>query len=230
MVKRLAIIPAKSGSVRIKNKNIKEFKNKPIINYTLELCKKTKMFNKIHVSTESRKIKNLVEKKGFTVDFLRPKKLSEKNIPLIDVAKFVQEEYKRRKLNFDQIWVFSACAPLLRQKDVINAEKIFKKFAKKKIVIPVSEYNAPIEWAFKMHKNKLSHFFKNQKKLMTPSQNLKKKYYDLGYFFIMTPKHLSQNFFKSKFAGYLIPKERAVDIDDSEDWKLAENIFKKNNQ
>ena len=228
MVKRLAIIPARSGSKRIKDKNIKLFKKQPIINYTLALCKKSKMFNKIHISTDSDQIKKIVKKKGFSIDFMRPKKLSKKNIPLIDVAKFVFKEYKKLKLKFDQIWIFSACAPLLKLHDIIRAEKIFKKFNQENIVIPVCEYNAPIEWAFIMKKNKLHHFFKNQKKLMTPSQNLKKKYFDLGYFFVMSPKHLSQNFFNSKFSGCPIPKIRAVDIDDVDDWLLAEKLFQKN--
>ena len=92
MIKRLAIIPARSGSKRIKDKNIKLFKKQPIINYTLALCKKSKMFNKIHISTDSDQIKKIVKKKGFSIDFMRPKKLSKKNIPLIDVAKFVFKE------------------------------------------------------------------------------------------------------------------------------------------
>ena len=229
MIKRLAIIPARSGSVRIKNKNIKLFNKKPVIYYTLEICKKSRMFKKIHVSTDSKKIKKVVEKKGFSVEFLRLKKLSQKNVPLIDVAKYVAKEYKKRNLIFDQIWVFSSCAPLLKLKDLKKAEKVFNRLNQDRIVIPVSEYNAPIEWAFTIKKNKLSHFLKNQKKLMTPSQNLKKKYHDLGYFFILSPKHLDENFFKSKFAGCFIPKNRAIDIDDIEDWKLAEQLFKRNN-
>ena len=69
MIKRLAIIPARSGSVRIKNKNIKLFNKKPVIYYTLEICKKSRMFKKIHVSTDSKKIKKVVEKKVFQLSF-----------------------------------------------------------------------------------------------------------------------------------------------------------------
>ena len=52
MTKRLAIIPARGGSKRIKNKNIKLFCYKPIILRTLDTVIKSKLFNKIHVSTD----------------------------------------------------------------------------------------------------------------------------------------------------------------------------------
>ena len=55
MKKRLLIIPAKGYSKRIKEKNIKKFHGKPIISYTLSTAKKSKLFKKIHVSTESKK-------------------------------------------------------------------------------------------------------------------------------------------------------------------------------
>ena len=58
-MKRLAIIPARGSSKRIKNKNIKSFLGKPIINYTLETIIKSKLFSEIHVSTDSKKIKKI---------------------------------------------------------------------------------------------------------------------------------------------------------------------------
>ena len=69
-IKRLAIIPARSGSQRIKNKNIKIFHNKPIISYSIKTALKSKLFKKIHVSTESKKIKKVVKSYGLNIDFL----------------------------------------------------------------------------------------------------------------------------------------------------------------
>ena len=69
--KRIAIIPARSGSVRIKNKNIKSFFNKPMISYPIDALKKSKLFEKIHISTDDTKIKKIVEKLGIKFDFLK---------------------------------------------------------------------------------------------------------------------------------------------------------------
>ena len=72
----IAIIPARSGSKRIKNKNIKRFCKKPIIYWSIKAAIKSKVFKKIYVSTDSKKIANLSKKFGAEVPFLRSKKLS----------------------------------------------------------------------------------------------------------------------------------------------------------
>ena len=64
MIKRLAIIPARSGSKRIKNKNIKKFLGTNLINYSVDACIESNIFKKIHISTDSSKILNLLKKKS----------------------------------------------------------------------------------------------------------------------------------------------------------------------
>ena len=86
---RLLIIPARGGSKRIKNKNIKKFHNKPIIQYPLTSAKKSKLFNVIHVSTEDKSIFKLVKKIGFSPDFFRDKKLGNNSVGIGEVIKFV---------------------------------------------------------------------------------------------------------------------------------------------
>ena len=58
----VAIIPAKDGSKRLKNKNIKILNNKPMIYWTIKYAKESKLLDKIYVSTNSKKISNLVKK------------------------------------------------------------------------------------------------------------------------------------------------------------------------
>ena len=76
-MKNIAIIPARGGSKRIKNKNIKLFFGKPIIQRTYEILKKSKLFSEIVVSTESSKIKKVCEKFGVKSFILRPKNFQE---------------------------------------------------------------------------------------------------------------------------------------------------------
>lgn len=73
----LALIPARSGSQRVKNKNIKLLGNKPLIAYTIAAAKKAKLITRIIVSTDSKKIANISQKYGAEVPFLRPKKISQ---------------------------------------------------------------------------------------------------------------------------------------------------------
>ena len=72
----LAIIPARVGSKRIKKKNIISFFNQPIISYSIKKCINSKLFEKVIVSTDSIEIKEIAEKFGACVPFLRPKKIS----------------------------------------------------------------------------------------------------------------------------------------------------------
>jgi len=66
---RIAIIPARGGSKRIKNKNIIDFLGKPLIAYALDAARDSDLFDKIHVSTDSDEIRNIVEGLGYEVDF-----------------------------------------------------------------------------------------------------------------------------------------------------------------
>ena len=72
----VCIIPARKGSKRIKNKNIKLFCGKPIIYYPLKLSIKSKLFDKIIVSTDSKIIENISKKFGADLVIQRPKNIS----------------------------------------------------------------------------------------------------------------------------------------------------------
>ena len=89
MVKRIAIIPARGGSKRIPNKNIRDFCGKPMISYALEAARDSALFDCIHVSTDSKKIAEATQKEGFDVDFMRTAELSDDHTPTMPVLKYV---------------------------------------------------------------------------------------------------------------------------------------------
>ena len=81
----IAIIPARAGSKRIKNKNIKLFFGKPLIFYSIKLALKSKLFDKVIVSTDSQKIAKIAKSFGADVPFLRPKNIStDSNCLIVD--------------------------------------------------------------------------------------------------------------------------------------------------
>ena len=63
-MKPICIIPARKGSKRIKNKNIKLFAGKPLISYVIRIAKKSKLFSRVIVSTDSKKLLILQKKMG----------------------------------------------------------------------------------------------------------------------------------------------------------------------
>ncbi len=176
-IKRLAILPARSGSKRIKNKNIKIFNDKPMIHHILNKLLKSKLFSKIHVSTDSKKISKISEKVGIKNDFYRPKNLSDDHTSLIEVAKFVYSKYVKLKYEFDEIWIILPCSPFIKIRDLRKIVKILS--LNKTNVITVSEFITPVEWAFQIKENKFLTPL-NKINFKKRSQDIKKKYYDTG--------------------------------------------------
>ena len=72
----IAILPARSGSKRIKNKNTYVVNGKPLIAHTLDIIKKSRIFDQIIVSTDSQHIADISKKNGANIPFLRSKSLS----------------------------------------------------------------------------------------------------------------------------------------------------------
>lgn len=227
MIKRLLIIPARAGSKRIKNKNFKLFLKKPIILYSLDAAIKSKLFEKIHVSTDSQRIIKLLKKKrNIDVDFIRPKSLSGGKTSIMKVINYVYKKFKDNKFYFDEIWSISACAPLINKDDLKNVSKIAKN---NKTVLAVTEYPTPIEWAAALNKKNVIKFL-NTKNIEIRSQDIKKKYYDSGCLIAIPNQVLDKNYLNlnQNCVGYILPKSRSIDIDDLEDWKIAEALYKKN--
>jgi len=226
-MKRIAIIPARGGSKRIPQKNIKYFCGKPIINYPIEAIIKSKLFCEIHVSTDSREIVKAVNLKGIKVDFLRPKNLSDDHTPLMPVIKYVLEQYNKREQYFDEIWVVLPCSPFLKARDLVNASQIFNNSINNNFLMTVTEYSVPIEWAFKINEDGYLDSI-NKGAFAIRSQDLEKKYYDAGLFYAYRSKFI----LKSNESGsdenilpYFLKKGETIDIDDMEDWTYAEKLY-----
>ena len=222
-MQRLLIIPARGGSKRIKNKNIKIFHKKPVIYYPLNAAKKSKLFKKIHVSTENKKINLIVEKFGIKNDFFRDKKLSDDNVGIFKVINFVIKKYKEKNIIFDEVWCMYASSALIKKNDLIKISKSFLK--QKNSFLTVSKFPVPIYWAFKKKNNGILKPV-YPKKLEIDSKKFEQFYYDNGCLIILKKKDFLKSPNKITFTGYNLPIYKAVDIDDMEDWKLAAKFYK----
>lgn len=223
MTRRLLIIPARGGSKRIRNKNIKKFNKKPIIQYPLSSAKKSKLFDTIHVSTESKTIFTLVKKIGFKPDFLRDRKLGKNSVGINDVINFVINKYFKIHKIFDEVWCIYPCSPLINEKDLKKISIYFMK--QKKSLITICEFPAPIFWALKKNNdNTIDHIFKKEAKFA--SNKMKPSFYDNGCIIILKKKDFLKKFTKIKFIGYEMPIYKSIDIDNMKDWHLALNLYK----
>lgn len=226
-IKRLAIIPARGGSKRIPDKNIKLFCGQPIISYILNVASESLLFDKIHVSTDSSQIREVIEQLGFSIDFMRPKELADDFTPLMPVLKFVRETYSLLGNEFDEIWLLMACSPLIETDDLLNAAALFEKIDKSYSLLGVAEYPVPIDWAFQMNNTGVIKPIKPGF-FSVRSQDMPKNYFDAGMLTVYSS--LAIQFSEgagsdTNFVGFVIPKHKAIDIDDEADWFLAEALY-----
>ena len=125
MVKKkiIALIPARSGSVRIKNKNILKINDHPLIAYTITSAINSKLFSKIVVSTDSTNYKKIAEYYGAKVPFLRPKNISKSTSSDYE---WVNYTLKGIEENFDYFYILRPTNPSRTSKTILRSWNLFK--------------------------------------------------------------------------------------------------------
>ncbi len=222
--KCICIIPARSGSQRIKNKNIKIFFGKPIIAYSIEAALKSGCFDKVIVSTDSAKIAKISRKYNAEVPFIRPKNLSNNKVAIAPVINHSINELKKMNLDFDKICILTATSPIL---DYLHLKKSFKIFSNNNsnFLASVNLFDYPVQRGLRIRKRKL--LMIDKKKFNKRSQDLEKIYHDAGQFYWCRTNNFKKN---SKILiddtiPYILKNIESVDIDTPEDWEHAKKIF-----
>jgi pseudaminic acid cytidylyltransferase len=218
----LAIIPARGGSKRIPKKNIKPFLNIPVINYSIEAAKKTKIFDEIMVSTDDNEICKIAITAGAKVPFLRSKKNSGDKSTLTEVIKEVLKYYLLKGMKFKYFACIYPVAPLIDPKMLQESLKMLMR-RNVDAVIPVIAYSHPIQRALKMNRSgKLLMINGKYKDVVT--QDIPVRYHDSGQFFLMRTSSFNKKgmIFTDNVLGIKISERLAQDIDNEDDWYLAE--------
>ena len=117
--KIICLICARGGSKEIKNKNIKFFFKKHLIEWTFKIAKSIKIFNNIYLSSDSKKIIKIAKKYKINVPFIRPSKLARDNTKEIYVWKHMLKFLKKNKNYPDILVVLPPTSPLRKKKHVI---------------------------------------------------------------------------------------------------------------
>ena len=222
----VAIIPARKNSKRVKRKNIKIFFGKPMIYWTIRTLKKTKIFDKIYVSTDCPKTAKISIKYGAEVPFLRSKNMSDDNTHVNEVVKnYLDKIIKINKKKIMFTCVIYPTTPLLNYKDLIKSFKILKK--NYNYVFSVMQFVHPIQRGFYLNR-KFKPKMINKKYYFSRSQDLKKTYHDAGQFYWGKTESFLKNkpLISEKTFSYILKTGSVVDIDEPEDFDLAKKLFK----
>ena len=221
---KIAIIPARAGSKRIKNKNIKDIFGKPMIQRTIEILLKSKMFDMIIVSSDSKKIQNISRKAGAKVLFTRPKNLANDFVGTFEVINHTINHLMSINILPQYVCCVYPTSIMLKPSDIKNS---YKKIREKNcdFALSVTDYGHPPQRGFYLKNNSLRVL--NKKFYKQRTQDLDKIYHDAGQFYWgKTSSWLKNKFmFSKKCFGLILPRHRAIDIDDKEDLYMLKKVF-----
>lgn len=222
----LAIIPARSGSKGIKNKNIMLFNGKPLIASTIESAKRSKVFTKILVSTDSAEYSRIAKKYGASINSLRSKELSDDKSSMIEVILNVLDEEKSIGNHYDLFILLQPTSPLRSSEDIIQALQIYiTKHAD--FVVSVSKFDKNPNVFGTLDGISMKSFQSNN--LFNARRQDANLYYINGAIYIANVRKFikTKSFYTEFTFAYIMPKNRAVDIDTIDDLLYAEYLLSK---
>ena len=224
-IKNIAVICARSGSKRIPDKNIKFFYGKPIIYYSIKAAKKSRLFDKIIVDTNSKKIAQVALKFGAEVPFLRSNQLSKDDVQMNEVMSSMASWLSENYVDLKNICCIYPASPLINYKSIIDG---YNKFScgKWEYVFAASKYSHNISRAIKIDKLKRVSMLYAQNYLKK-SQDFEDAYYDAAQFYwgLPTTWIKKKKCFTKKSTFIELSNIEAHDLDTKEDWEFIKKLF-----
>ena len=114
----IAVIPARAGSKRIEDKNIKIFCGRPIIEWVIETALRSQLFKRVIVTTDSEKIAYISKAMGAEIPFLRPEALSDDKAGLQQVVNHSIEFLEKTDPNFEFVTLLYSTAPFITVENI----------------------------------------------------------------------------------------------------------------
>jgi len=227
------IIPARSGSKSIINKNIKLINNKPLIAYSLLAAKKNKHFKKIIFSSDSIKYFNIAKKYSNFFFHKRNKKTSHDNVTEIQVLQDFIKIYSKKNEFLPKFFVsFRPTSPIRYQNTINKALKIFinkeKKYSGLRSVSLMSQTSLKTHRIVKKKLCALTKKDFNIEKYNLPRQSYPKTYESNGAIDIYKTKNILNGSGLGNKVFPFIVNDINSDIDNLDEFKYVEHFMKKN--
>lgn len=220
-MKNIAIIPARSGSKGLKDKNIKELNGKPLLAYSIEAAISSGLFEEVMVSTDSEMYANVAKENGASVPFLRSEEQSSDNAGSWGVVEEVLKRYETLGEKFDTVCLLQPTSPLRRTEDILAAYELLND-KNTEAVTSVCEVDHSPLWTMTLDETRcLCDFRKNL--VNAPRQKLGQYYRLNGAIYIKRICYGEKIILlDEKEYAVIMDRRNSVDIDTIEDFELAE--------
>ncbi len=223
-----AIICARKGSTRIKNKNIRLLGDKPLIQHTIDFAKCLNFIKKIYVNSDCNKILKIASDSN-CVTYRRPNKFGKGDVFVVDVIKEMISSESIIKKNF---LIMFPTVPFRNKIEVISAYKIFSKNKFKNQVVSVSPTSYPYQVSLKLKNNKISPIFPDFYNKSTRHTDYSKSY-NANYAFVFSSGCTlikNKTLIKKKALSFITNPLSSIDIDDEFQFTLAEAMYERINK
>lgn len=224
----LGIIPARGGSKGVPKKNIRDLGGKPLIAYTIDVAKASKLTSCI-VSTDDEEIAQIARDCGGDVPFMRPENLATDSAKAIPVIQHALEEMERRnEVTYDAVMMLQPTTPFKTSKDIDEAIDLLESSGADSVISVVDvQGHHPARMKYlegdRLVDPDFCEAYENQ-----PRQELRPMYLRNGAIYLTRRSVMMNNSFKGKDCRALVMEnERSVNIDTVQDFEYAEFLLNK---
>ena len=224
-MKVLGLVVARGGSKGLKNKNLRLINGKPLISYAADALLNCKKIDTAICSTDSLDIANAAKKAGLSVPFLRPATLSQDNSLVIDAVKHAIEFLNSA---YTHVILLQASSPTVTAQDLDLALKTIQKTNSDTCISAYELIETHPDYLFRIN-NTSSIDWLIKKGGSTNRQDFDRFYARTGIFYLASVKTIfkENSFYGKKISTVIVPKERAIIIDNYEDLLKARRYLKK---
>lgn len=215
---KVAVVPARGGSKRIPRKNIRHFKGRPIILYAIDAALQIGVFDKVLVSTDDPEIGSVAESGGAEVLFSRPQELADDHATLHEVMSHAIGWMYGESWNLDLVAMLYATAPMLDPQLLASTVASVANGEVRKC-LSVASMPFPAQRALVVNNEGELSFMLEQHRF-SRSQDLPLTYQDAAQFVVSKPECFLDP--KVPYHAVKVPQFSVQDIDNEEDWVLAE--------
>lgn len=196
--------------------------------YSIEAAIESKLFDTIHVSTDSELYADIGRKYGADIPFLRGSELSSDTASTWDAVKYVLTEYEKCGKSFDTITVLQPTSPLRTKEDIKGAFRFFEEKNANMISSVCEMEHSPL-WSNTLPDDLSMENFEDEKLAFLPRQSLPTYYRENGAIYIVRTNHLlnSDNIYKNGSYAYIMESSHSVDIDSELDFMIAQTILQR---
>ncbi len=222
-MKTVAFIPARSGSKGVPNKNIKLISGKPLIAWSIEQARASKLVDEIYVSTNCSRIAAISKNYGAKVPFLRPKNISTDESTTESAVEHFCSFLDREEFDYENILLIQCTSPI---RAIDRFDNAIRDFYERRLDSLVS-VSTKQQFLWKNFENPIANYNHEKRPRRQDIRKSEKNYTETGSFYLFKRSMFmeAKNRICGSYGLYLTPEEESFDIDSELDFSICEVVL-----